>query len=165
MPPIRKPLDLDRYNALRSQGFSTRRIAKEMGIPESTLRENLSPKTRVRNNESIPEVSQEIPSSSLPKVDIGIPLQSTLIPAQSIPEVHLEIPFQELGELLPTIRKMVKWWQAREDIAAQKPEKLERFTFHMEPRFMELIKREADLSGETYATVVNRAFSKYFSGS
>ena len=39
---------------------------------------------------------------------------------------------------------------------------LQRQTYHVEKRFIEAIRREADLQGLTYAAVVNRAFAQYF---
>ena len=188
MPPTRKQIDWEKYSELRSQGLSNRRIAKELGIPESTLRGNISPKIRVLENEGTQKSTLDIPLGQkvpqeigIPKVnprihetekgilngdigiveaDIGIPLDTL-----RIPEKDLGIPLQEISTYWPGIRRMFEWWKSREELAAQKPEKLERFTFHMDPKWMELIKREADLSGETYAAVVNRAFSKYFGGS
>jgi hypothetical protein len=48
-----------------------------------------------------------------------------------------------------------------QDVAA--PERqLERQTYHVEKRFIEAVRREADLTGESYAAVVNRAFAQYF---
>ena len=40
-------------------------------------------------------------------------------------------------------------------------EALERVTYHVAPRWIEAVRREADLSGESYAAVVNRAFREY----
>jgi len=42
MPKARTPLDVARYEELKSQGLSQRQITKELGIAESTLRDNLS---------------------------------------------------------------------------------------------------------------------------
>jgi hypothetical protein len=44
------------------------------------------------------------------------------------------------------------------------PEKLERVTYHVAPKWIEAVRREADLTGESYAAVVNRAFTQYFVG-
>ena len=41
MPKQRTPLDYPRYQELRNRGLSQDQIAKELGIPESTLRDNL----------------------------------------------------------------------------------------------------------------------------
>jgi len=40
MPRARTPLDMDRYQELANQERSQRQIAKALGMPESTLREN-----------------------------------------------------------------------------------------------------------------------------
>jgi hypothetical protein len=62
---------------------------------------------------------------------------------------------------------MLTWWRARQQQGqdADAPErKLERQTYHVEQRFIAAVKREADLTGESYAAVVNRAFAQYFAG-
>jgi hypothetical protein len=41
---------------------------------------------------------------------------------------------------------------------------LERVTYHVAPTWIEAVKREADLTGESYAAIVNRAFAQYFAG-
>jgi len=41
---------------------------------------------------------------------------------------------------------------------------LVRQTYHIEQRYIEAVKREADRTGESYAAVVNRAFARYFAG-
>ena len=41
---------------------------------------------------------------------------------------------------------------------------LERQTYHIERRFIDAVRREADLTGESYAAIVNRAFAQYFAG-
>ena len=62
---------------------------------------------------------------------------------------------------------MLTWWRNRhrEVHEAEAPEhKLERQTYHVEKRFIDAIKREADLERTTIAEVVNRAFHQYFIG-
>jgi hypothetical protein len=40
----------------------------------------------------------------------------------------------------------------------------ERTTFHVEKRWIEAIRRQADLDGFTYTQIVNEAFRQYFEG-
>ena len=47
MAKARAPVDFDRYQDLHTQGLSLRQIAKELGIPESTLRDNLKCGTKL----------------------------------------------------------------------------------------------------------------------
>jgi hypothetical protein len=41
---------------------------------------------------------------------------------------------------------------------------LTRQTYHVERRYIDAVKREADRTGESYAAIVNRAFAQYFAG-
>jgi hypothetical protein len=59
---------------------------------------------------------------------------------------------------------MVEWWRARQRYAQEPSEKLERVTYYVAPKWIEAVKREADLTGESYAAIVNRAFAQYFAG-
>ena len=62
---------------------------------------------------------------------------------------------------------MLAWWRARHRLvqeAAAPERQLERQTYHIEKRFIEAVRREADLTGESYAAIVNRAFAQYFAG-
>jgi len=51
---------------------------------------------------------------------------------------------------------------AQEDDGPER--KLVRQTCHVEQRYIEAVKREADRTGESYAAIVNRAFARYFAG-
>ena len=62
----------------------------------------------------------------------------------------------------PEVERMLSWWHQREQYAQEPSGKLERVTYHVAPRWIEAVRREADLSGESYAAVVNRAFREYF---
>src|SRR5439155_23824763 len=67
----------------------------------------------------------------------------------------------------PDLHRMLDWWQARQRLvqdAAAPERQLERQTYHIEKRFIEAVRREADLTGESYAAIVNRAFAQYFAG-
>jgi hypothetical protein len=290
MPKARTPLDYDRYQKLHAQKLSLRQIAKELGIPESTLRDNLkvmqkaqalqglpqddhgrlqddlgvpegtpqeylgppeslphwppegdlglskglpegdqgpphvnhsphqSPPKRGKSRRT-PEVSlgppqpdqaetaaltgRATPSPPLggPKEDQGtpplyvhqgIPDDGTESPvgAEDIEGVHEEIPalpltgiqeghqgppgaelspqlVEALTTAWPELQQMLAWWRDRQRLvqdAAVPERQLERQTYHVEKRFIEAVRREADLSGESYAAIVNRAFAQYFAG-
>jgi hypothetical protein len=66
---------------------------------------------------------------------------------------------------LEDLQALLGWWRDRQRLVqdAAAPERhLERQTYHVEKRFIEAVRREADLTGESYAAVVNRAFAQYF---
>jgi hypothetical protein len=73
----------------------------------------------------------------------------------------------ELTALWPDLQALASWWQQRQHLAQEdeSPDrKLVRQTYHIEQRYIEAVKREADRTGESYAAVVNRAFARYFTG-
>jgi hypothetical protein len=59
---------------------------------------------------------------------------------------------------------MLEWWRARQQSTQEPNERLERVTYHVAPKWIEAVKREAELTGESYAAIVNRAFAQYFTG-
>jgi hypothetical protein len=72
---------------------------------------------------------------------------------------------EELTAVWPEIHIMLMWWRDRQRLvqdAATPERQLERQTYHIEKRFIEAVRHEADLTGESYAAVVNRAFAQYF---
>ena len=119
----------------------------------------------------------------------GIPDESEESPvgAEGIEGVHEEIPAlpltglqegphgppgagltPELIEALttswPELQRMLAWWRARQQHSEEPPGKLARVTYHVAPKWIEAVKHEADVTGESYAAVVNRAFAQYFAG-
>ena len=56
MPKARTPLDYDRYQELHAQGLSLRQIAKELGIPESTLPDNLKMMQKAQASHGLPHL-------------------------------------------------------------------------------------------------------------
>jgi hypothetical protein len=62
----------------------------------------------------------------------------------------------------PDLRQMLAWWRTRQGEIQEPPAKLERVTYHIAPRWIEAVRREADHTGDSYAAVVNRALKHYF---
>ena len=63
------------------------------------------------------------------------------------------------------LQALLAWWRDRQRLvqdAAAPERQLERQTYHVEKRFIEAVRREADLTGESYTAVVNQAFAPYF---
>ena len=158
MPKARPPFDYPHYTALKAQGLSQRAIAQQMGMAESTLRDNL--KVLDKHREDLPIAEPALVSSGGPGIHLGE--GSTREGAQvplGRPEVHLEgLP----PDYVTDLHAIVTWWRTRQAMAQQPTEKLERVTYHVAPRWIEAVRRESDLTGESYAAIVNRAFAQYF---
>jgi len=74
---------------------------------------------------------------------------------------------EELLALWPELQAVARWWQERQILAQQDDapdRKLTRQTYHVEQRYIDAVKQEADRTGESHAAVVNRAFARYFGG-
>ena len=121
------------------------------GIPDDTAEES------VRGAEDIEGLHQSIPV---------LPLAGLQQDAQGTPQVSLSPHLVEaLTEAWPDLQALITWWQERQrqvHQAGDPDRELTRQTYHVQRRFIDLIKREADLDGTTYAAVVNRAFAQYF---
>jgi hypothetical protein len=203
MPKQRPPFDTQRYESLKARGLSNRAIAKEMQMPEATLRNNLKVMEQaivegIRQGDlGIPSVdTAEASPTGLPEGDTstpalyvhpGIPDNGAESPvgSEAIEGVHEGIPAlplagrhegdqggpsgilsphlaEALTEAWPDLQQLLAWWRARQQQAQEPTEKLERATYHVAPRWIEAVRREADLTGGSYASVVNRAFATYF---
>ena len=219
MPKARAPLDYTRYQELKRQGLPQRQIAAALGIPESTLRDNLRLLQKAQASHGLPQADHGPPQEDIgipegpPYADPGLPegdqdrrtpdislgppqtdqaetaaLAGHATPTphgcgpkdtegrpQGIPEVHPGIPLSQVdpgGPLallstqdLQDLQALLAWWRDRQRLvqdAAAPERQLERQTYHIEKRFIEAVRREADLTGESYAAIVNRAFVQYF---
>jgi predicted DNA binding CopG/RHH family protein len=79
------------------------------------------------------------------------------------PSVHEDVV---IG-LIPALQEIVAWWETRKatlEQASDASRETERITFHVEQRWIEAIRRQADLDGFTYTQIVNEAFRQYFEG-
>ena len=82
---------------------------------------------------------------------------------QRLPPLHEDV---FIG-LLPILQELAAWWQARKTVLEQAQDtsrQTERITYHVEQRWIEAIRRQADLDGFTYTQIVNEAFRQYFEG-
>lgn len=123
------------------------------GIPDDGTEES------VLGGEDIAGLHEALPSLSL----VGTSQEPHQLPQGTLsPEVA-----EFLTAAYPDLQTLVSWWQERQRHVHQAgdPERqLERQTYHVQRRFIALIKREADLRETTYATIVNHAFEQYFRG-
>ena len=130
------------------------------------------------------------PASPAPQLSEDFPEHETLLPAPpdapyslpAPPEAddpgrmpHAESPsvglsparLEELTALWPDLQALAHWWQERQHLAQQEEapdRKLTRQTYHVEQRYINAVKQEADRTGESHAAIVNRAFAQYFAG-
>jgi hypothetical protein len=117
----------------------------------------------------IPDDSEENPvgSEEIEGVHEAIPA----LPLTAIQEGHAGPPVAGLSPAFvetlttawPELAEMLSWWRTRKQVQ-ETTEKLARTTWHVAPRWVEAVRREAELTGESYAAVVNRAFATYFQG-
>lgn len=77
-------------------------------------------------------------------------------------------PAADVGEAPPdAFAEVLAWWRDRQAAlheASDASRQTERMTFHVEHRWIESLRRQADLDGLTYTQVVNESFRQYFQG-
>src|SRR5882724_1862415 len=140
-----RDIDGKRLRKLVAAGKSQREVAGELGIPRTSLQKiikqlDASPALKT------PAAAPLVPAVSPPVVDTG-----TLSPAE-----------------LETVRldfwEMIGWWRDRrlKQINARTPRDTARQTYHVERRYIELIREEAEAEGVSITEVVNRALRVYF---
>src|SRR5438445_3908184 len=98
MPKARAPLDYDRYQELKRQGLTQRQIAKELGMAESTLRDNLKVMQKAQASHGLPQDDQGPPQG-----DRGTPQASSHWASQGDLELPQDPPAESptLPEGLP----------------------------------------------------------------
>jgi transcriptional regulator with XRE-family HTH domain len=135
-------VDEQRLRRLLAQGKSQREIAQALNIPRTSLQRLI----KTLNGSSSPQPLSPAPAISPPVVDT-----STLSPA-------------ELDAVKADFWEMITWWRDRKLklIQASTPRDTQRQTYHVERRYIELIKHEAETEGVSITEVVNRALRMYF---
>jgi hypothetical protein len=131
--------------------------------------------------------AQPSPAPAAPQLPEDLPAHDTLLPAppeasyslpapdelediprvEASPVVSSSVLLEELMALWPELQAVARWWQERQILAQQDhapDRKLTRQTYHVEQRYIDAVKQEADRTGESHAAVVNRAFARYFGG-
>jgi transcriptional regulator with XRE-family HTH domain len=132
----------DKLQQLLKQGLSQREIARRTGISRSTLRQRIKALGTHQGNLRV----QQSSSARMREVPLGTPLPQAFMDA-----------WEDLQE-------MQTWWRARK--RAHQTEhthhETQRHTYHVEKRYIEAIKRAADLEGVSLMEIVNRAFRQFF---
>ena len=83
------------------------------------------------------------------------------VSTHSVPPVYDDL----LISMISDLTEIVTWWQDRKATLLQAHDasrETERTTFHVERRWVEAIRRQADLDHLTITQVVNEAFRRYF---
>src|SRR5262249_6426039 len=132
--------DEAQLRTLAAEGLSQNEIAKRLDLPRSTVRDRIKK------------------LGLTPPPDLAVQMST-----QGIPYVHTDT----LASMMPHLQELVTWWQERKATlhhASDTSRKTERITFHVEQRWIDAIRRQADLDGLTYTQIVNEAFRRYFEG-
>jgi Homeodomain-like domain-containing protein len=136
----------EEIQAFLAQGLSQRAIAKQLHIPRTTLQRLIA-----RQN--------GLPARPATEVRSGNP--TVILPREVAPERGVP------ADMLFDVMELVEWWRQRKRIAKEyegTPRQTQRMTYHVEPRFIELIKEFAKAEGVSVTDVVNRAFRQFFEG-
>jgi hypothetical protein len=140
-----------------SRSSSRRRAARPSPVP-------LAPQLP----EDLPEHDTLLPAP--PDASYILPVPDELEDTPRIetpPVVSSSALLEELMALWPELQAVARWWQERQLLAQQDDapdRKLTRQTYHVEQRYIDAVKQEADRTGESHAAVVKRAFARYFGG-
>ena len=133
-------IDDTQLHALAAEGLSPTEIAKRLGLPRSTVRDRLK------------------------RLDLAaLPPPTEDVSTQRVPPVYDDL----LLTMMSDLTEIVTWWQERKATLLQASDasrKTERTTFHVEQRWIEAIRRQADLDHLSITQVVNEAFRRYFEG-
>ena len=120
------------------QGFAQRTMARLLNLSPSTVAKRLT------------QLGLSAPVDPPPRIAI-----------QGRPPKHTTIP----ATMLDDLREIVDWWRDRRTTLQPSPDtsrKTERVTFDVEQRWLEALRRQAELDGTTITQVVNQAFQAFF---
>jgi hypothetical protein len=94
-------------------------------------------------------------------VDTSLPVPTP----QSPPTVHAGVP-AELQAIQQDLLEVVEWWRERklQRVHPGPPRDTERWTVHVDTRWIAAVKQEAAAEGVPLMVVVDRAFRRYFEG-
>ena len=123
-------IDEKRLRNLLAAGKSQREIAGELGIPRTSLQK------MIKQLDEAPAVKAPAAAPVVPAVGPLVVDTGTLSPAE------LEAVWSDFWE-------MIEWWRDRrlKQVHASIPRDTARQTFHVERRYIELIREEAEAEG------------------
>ncbi len=157
-------VSIDRHQVERwlSEGLSLRQIAQRLGLPTTTFWRQWQ---RLQLEASPPvhaEVTEMPPRSGPPAVDTSLPAP---MPSGPPAQVHIGVP-PELQGVQQDLLEVVAWWRERklQRVHPGPPRDTERWTVHVDKRWIEAVKQEADAERVPIMAIVDRAFRRYFEG-
>jgi DNA-binding Lrp family transcriptional regulator len=140
-------IDDQQLRTLLKEGVSQREIARRLGIPRSTLQDYMKRLQPVEVHRGTPAViPRHVPRP--PEVD---PAPQTLAALEAIKVDLLEV---------------AQWWRTRKmrRVDSGGPRETQRWTVHVEKRWIAAVKEEAEAEGVSQAAIVDRALRQYFEG-
>jgi hypothetical protein len=170
---------------LRAEGLSQREIARQTGIPRTTVQDLLKRSAQMPASaisESTLNVHADVPavqSKCTPEIHRNIqPASSGEVPAvhpgvsqvlvKGVPEVHIDIQLlKELNAVWPDLQDLVAEWRTRKAMRrgpydTSRDTQLK--TYHVEKRHIDRIATYAKEVGLKQSEVVNEAFRQFFEG-
>jgi hypothetical protein len=138
-------IDEAQLRRLLAQGVSQREIARRLGIPRSTLQGHLKHLHPVEVHRGTPTV---IPRGGPHPPQVGYLPQT---PA-------------ELDAIKADLLEVVQWWRAHKmpRVDPGGPRDTQRWTVHVEKRWIARVKEMADVEGVSQTEIVDRALRQYF---
>jgi Winged helix-turn-helix DNA-binding len=138
---------IEELQKLLAEGVSQREIAKRLGIPRSTLQTRIK---RLTERRPISEVTTDI-LTVMPRDKGG--------QNGGLPDEIMQAK-EDLWEVIP-------WWRQRKKLSQvyqSGPRETMRMTYHIEPRYVELIKEHARMEGVSITDMINRIIGQFFEG-
>jgi hypothetical protein len=149
-------IDEKRLHKMLAEGKSQREIAQALRIPRTSLQriiKNLDTPLPSSSDASSATKTPASPPSSISFASTPVVDPGTLTPA-------------ELEAVKVDFWEMIQWWRDRrlKQVHKSIPRDIQRQTYHVERRYIELIRHEAETEGISITEVVNRALGTYFGG-
>lgn len=135
-------VDEETLRTLVAQGLHPGEIGQRMGFGRSTIVD------RMKALGLTPQPAAPRPPQARSGVSPRPPVVSTGLPA----------------DMASDLQEMVEWWRERRVALQGRAEDstTQRMTYHVEPRWIEAIRRMADLEGLSITQAVNQALRGYF---
>jgi transposase-like protein len=142
-----REIDDAQLHALLEQGLSQREVARRLGVPRSTLQDHLKRLQPVEVHRGTPTV--------MPR---RVPRPPQRDRAPQTPA--------ELEAITADLLELVQWWRVRKmrRVDPGIPRDTQRWTVHVDKRWIGAVKEMAEAEGISQAEVVDRAFRQFFEG-